>query len=451
MTKGQLDNLITQGEGQTLEFKLKVTSETGRDICAFANTNTGLLIVGISDGGEIIGSSVKWEEQIASIANSCDPAIYPVIDKVKIDDRLILIVKVEKTGNIHGFKDKVFIRVGSTNRALSIDEIIGLGQKIRRIQFDSEICLQATLKDINWEKTSWFRTTYKFLTGKEILIIDTDLLKNLGGLKEDKVTNGGILLFGQDPERLIPQNQITIVRYPGKESGDNYLDIKDLYGNLFDLIDAADEYIRTHIQIVSTLIPGQIAREEIPQYPFFAIRELVVNAVAHRDYSLGGGRIIIKMFKDRIEFYSPGGFPDGVTEENLMERQYSRNPMIVRILNSIKYIEAIGDGVRRVMDSVKKHPLKPQLPLFREVGGSVKVTLFSADMDELSTLDLELDEKEHRIVQSLREKGRIVSSDVTGMFDVSRDTANRYLNHLISLGIVKREGIGRGVRYRLGQ
>ncbi|MBU2461989.1 putative DNA binding domain-containing protein, partial [bacterium] len=444
-----LDDLISRGEGQTLEFKLKVTPETGRDICAFANTNTGMLIIGLSDGGEIIGSSVKWEEQIASIANSCDPAIYPVIDKIKIDDRLILIVKVEKTGNIHGFKGKVFIRVGSTNRALSINEIIDLGQKIGRIQFDSEICPQATLKDINWEKVSWFRTTYKFFTGKEILITDTNLLKNLGCFKEDGVTNGGILLFGQNPEKLISQNQITIVRYPGKDVSDKYLDMKDFYGNLFDLIDAADEYIRTHIQIVSTLIPGRIAREEIPQYPFFAIRELVVNAVAHRDYSLTGGRIIIKMFKDRIEFYSPGGFPDGVTEENIMERQYSRNSMVVRILNSIKYIEAIGDGVRRVVDSIEKHPLKPRLPSFREVGESVKVTLFSADMDELSALDLELNEKERKIIQSLKEKGKIVSSDITRMFDVSRDTANRYLNHLIRLGIVGREGVGRGVRYRL--
>ena len=280
------------------------------------------------------------------------------------------------------------------------------------------------------------------------------LLENLDCTKKDKVTNAGILLFGKTPEMFITQNRVTIVRYSGKEVSDKYLDLKDIRGNLFDLIDHADEYIREHIQIASQLIPGQINREEIPQYPLFAIRELVVNAVAHRDYFIRGSRIIIKMFRDRIEFSSPGGFPADITPENIVDRQYSRNPVIVKTLNMVRYIEAIGDGIDRVLEAVRTHQFRPPMPLFKDVGNNVIVILYSADMSKLNFLRIEklaLTDKEREIVDILRDKLKITSGDVQREFDVSRDTANRYLQRLMKLGLIRREGTGKATRYALNK
>jgi ATP-dependent DNA helicase RecG len=188
----------------------------------------------------------------------------------------------------------------------------------------------------------------------------------------------------------------------------------------------------------------------IPQYPLFAIRELVVNAVAHREYFVHGSRIIIKMFADRIEFSSPGGFPADITPENIVDRQYSRNPIIVKILNMVRYIEAIGDGIDRVLEVIKTHPLKPQMPVFRDVGNNVIVILHSADMSKLDFLKIEklaLNDKEKKIVNILKYKARINSGDIQKEFDVSRDTANRYLKKLMKLGLIRKEGKGKATYY----
>ncbi|MCG2827615.1 MAG: hypothetical protein L6265_13575, partial [Thermoplasmatales archaeon] len=320
-----------------------------------------------------------------------------------------------------------------------------------KIRFDEQICEKASLKDIDWDKLEWFKSAYKSVTDKEILTENKKLLENLGCIKEGTITNAGILLFGKNPERFIPQNQITVVRYPGNSISDKYADMKDFYGNLFDLIDRADDYVKDHTQIASMLIPGQIPREEIPQYPLFAVRELIVNAVAHRDYFIHGSRIIIKMFNDRMEYNSPGGFPSDITPNNIIDRQYSRNPILVKVLNKVKYIEAIGDGIDRVFDSVKKHPLKPKLPLFREVGNSVIVALYSANMSKLMEKELEnrLSERQKKSLEYLRKNGRITRKEYEDINRVSKRTSTRDLNDLMKKKIIKKVGKGPSLYYIL--
>ena len=450
MTLKEIKKLIEKGETQNLEFT-RDTIEVGKSICSFANSNNGIILIGVSDDGEIVGCSAKDEQKIANTAHTCKPSIYPKIEKADVDGKLVFVVKVEKSDQIHSYKNIAYKRVGTHDKPLSPEEVIEFAKDIGKIQFDSQICEKASLGDINWEKMRWFKSLYRSITGEGILTEDKKLLENLGCLKNEVVRNSGVLLFGKSPHRFIPHNRITVIRYLGDEISDRYQDIKEFYGNLFDLIDDTDRYIREHIQIASILIPGQIPREEIPQYPLFAIRELIVNAVAHRDYSIRGGRIIIKMFKNRIEYSSPGKFPPGITPENIVDMQYSRNPTIVDVLNTVKYIEAIGDGIDRVLNSVNNHPLKPKSPLFREVGNSVIVTLYGADMNKLERIELErkLNEREIQIVDYIKEKGKITGSNVQSMFNVSRDTSNRYLNRLIKMSIIKRKGRGRATYYAL--
>ncbi|NOQ55380.1 MAG: hypothetical protein GQ477_01095 [Nanohaloarchaea archaeon] len=151
-------------------------------------------------------------------------------------------------------------------------------------------------------------------------------------------------MFGKTPDDLFPRQYITIARYPQKDIGSAYLDIKDIKGNLFEQIDESEKYINTHIEALYRLKEGQVSRERVPQYPPSAIRELIANAVAHRDYRVSGSTIIIKMYKDRIEFDSPCGFCGNVNEKNILTEQYSRNPIIVKNLNKTRYIEEMGEG-----------------------------------------------------------------------------------------------------------
>jgi len=458
MTIENLKQLIQQGESENLELKPSL-SDTARIVevaASLANTQGGMIVIGVSDRGLIHGTTIgkqTIERLTNTITDNTDPVIYPNIAVHKLEGKEIIVLEVSESLNKpHLAYGKAIKRIGNVTKLMKRDEFerLLLGRSRLKPQFDSEICEEASLEDINWDKVDWFRTAYKITTGKEILTENVKLLENLDCIKKDKITNAGILLFGKNPGMVIPQSQITIVRYPGKNVSDRYLDLKDINGDLFDIIDYADKYIKEHIQIASHLIPGQIHREEIPQYPLFAIRELVVNAVAHRDYFVQGSRIIIKMFEDRIEFSSPGGFPAGITPENIVDRQFSRNPIIVKILNMVRYIEAIGDGIDRVLEVIKTHPLKPQLPVFRDVGGNVIVILYSADMSKLDFLKIEepaLNEKEKKIINILKYKARINSSDIQKEFDVSRDTANRYLKKLMKLGLIRKQGEGKATYY----
>ena len=461
-----LKELIKKGESEKVEFKksLAERKEVLETISAFTNSNGGHIFVGIEenkDGSvkDVVGVKIKGKE-IENLGNeikqNTDPVIYPSIEIRELKGKLVLVIEVKETPAKPVFAkiNKIpvaFKRVGKTNQKMDVNELRRIISEGREFLWDSHVCEDANLEDIDWKKVGWFKSLYKYITGKEILTEDRRLLENFKCLENDTVKNSGILLFGEKPHKFISNNRATVVRYPEDEISDTYLDIKDFYGSIFDLIDNTDKYIRDHIQIASKLTPGQIHRDEIPQYPLFAIRELIVNAVAHRDYSIAGSRIIIKIFKNRIEYHSPGGFPPGITPENIVDMQCSRNPAIVEVLIKVKYIESIGDGIDRVLNSVKNHPLNPELPLFREVGNSVIVTLYGADMDKLEHKKSErkLNEKEMQIIDYIREKGSITSGNVQSMFNVSRDTSSKYLNQLIKTGIIRRHGRGKTTYYAL--
>lgn len=315
MHKKELLAIIKSGESSRVEFKSSLANldRLGEIACSFANSKGGVILIGVSDDRQIVGIDVgrqTVERTVDVIVDNSDPKIYPEVTPIVIGAKHIIAIKVnESHDKPHLFQGRAFIRLGKNAKPMSRNEYERLLIKRSRIdvQYDREECAGAKLNDIDWLKVKWFKSVYKNFSGKSVSSSDQKLLEGLGCVKNNRVLNGGMLLFGKQPDKFISQNQITIVRYPGENVSDRYLDIKDFYGNLFDLIDKADDYIKEHIQISSHLVPGQIPREEIPEYPFYAIRELIVNAVAHRDYFISGSRIIIKMFKGRIEYSSPGG------------------------------------------------------------------------------------------------------------------------------------------------
>ncbi len=268
-----------------------------------------------------------------------------------------------------------------------------------------------------------------------------------------KVTNAGILLFGKDVEEHFPKYYISVARYAGKDIGIGYLDLKDFKGNLFELIDSTEKYIQEHIETLYRLKEGQVAREAILQYPKYVIRELIVNAVAHRDYSIRGSRTLIKIFKDKIEFDSPGGFAGGVNENNILYQQYSRNPTIVRVLNKIRYIEEIGEGWNRIVNELRSYPLKSTPPSVKG-DGRVVATLFGPDLELESELtqfkDTSLNERQQRALAFLRLYGKIKVSDYMEICSCQRKTALRDLNELLAKKLIKRIGArGKYVHYTM--
>ncbi len=200
------------------------------------------------------------------------------------------------------------------------------------------------------------------------------------------------------------------------------------------------------------LVAGKAAREDIHQYPPFAVRELIVNAVAHRDYSIFGSRIMIQMFRDRIEVHSPGGFPGDITPDTALNKQLTRNPTIAQVLHDLGYIERFGMGLDRVFEAVRNHPLKPELPSIQEIGELVIVTLhspeeFLAPEPAKPEVIAELNPRQQKALAYVREHTYITSGEYAKMMHVDRKTAYQDLQELVSRGILVKKGKRRGSRY----
>ena len=306
-----LKELIERGETQSLEFKesLRLKDEIGETVSAFSNSDGGTVIVGVSNSGGVHGVDIgknTLEEFANYIKRNTDPQIFPSVKILEIGGKNVVMVEVEESREKPVFfKNHAYKRVGKTNQMISSSELRKLAKESgERVYWDEQICKEARLENIDWGFVkNFFIPGYEKFSERRIIGTAEELLEALSCIKEGKPTNAGILLFGENPQYFFRNSYIALARYKGKMEGVERLDYKEFFGNLFHQIDECDKYIKEHIAIMSRLLPHKVEREDIPEYCWFSIRELVTNAVCHRDYEDQGSKVIAKIFSDRIEFY----------------------------------------------------------------------------------------------------------------------------------------------------
>ncbi len=458
MDQEHLKELIQGGESAELEFKksLSLSESIGKTISSFSNASGGTLIIGVTDSGEIKGVHIGKNtlEQLANrIKQHTDPKIYPSIDTENIDEKDILIIEVKESQEKPVFyRNNAYKRVGKSTHKLNSSEIRKLAKNSgEKTSWDEQICEEATLEDIDWtfvEET--FIPLYEEATEKETAGKPKDILRSLGCIKDTKITNGGILLFGNDPQQFFKNSYIALARYSGEEVGTRRLDYKEFRGNLFQQIDKCNEYLSEHIAVMSRLHPGEIRREDIPEYGRFSIRELLTNAVCHRNYSDQGSKVIIKMFSNSIEFYNLGGLSKGITADNITFKQYSRNPIIAKVLAKVEYIEELGEGWDKIIKEHEEHPLSPELPKIESDEHSTTVTIFSTKEKFEEEKEVELNERQEKALKYLEEHGKITNREYRDINPgISDRTALRDLEELKEKNIVVRKGAGRKTHYEL--
>ncbi|HDS11331.1 MAG TPA: hypothetical protein ENN77_00315, partial [Candidatus Wirthbacteria bacterium] len=182
-----------------------------------------------------------------------------------------------------------------------------------------------------------------------------------------------LLLFGNQPQRFIKNSYLTIVKYNqhlDMEVNRNYL------GNLIHILEDAYADLTDLIPTKEVIDPKTGKRMRTPIFPYVAVREVLVNAIVHRDYNLIGSRVIISIYPDRIEFQSPGNLPAGITPKTILRSQYSRNPEITEILNYLGYLEQLGSGLDRTFQAYQNSNLPPSIENFDNM---VIVTLYKID------------------------------------------------------------------------
>jgi ATP-dependent DNA helicase RecG len=184
---------------------------------------------------------------------------------------------------------------------------------------------------------------------------------------------GGLVIFGKNPDNTLPQNGISFAHFRGNEITDELIDKKVIDGRLQDIAEQTLVVLKNNMKNPSTI--NQLKREEKEEYPVLVLREAIVNALVHRNYSISGSKIRIFMFDDRIEFHSSGKLPNTVTIEKMkIGVSYARNPFLVKYMENMRYIDQLGRGIPMIIKEMKDMGVKE--PDLRELGEEFILTVY---------------------------------------------------------------------------
>jgi ATP-dependent DNA helicase RecG len=451
-----MTKFIDKKESENLEFKKSVGEwkEIVETVAAFSNTSGGRIIVGVSKSGNIVGMEIgknTIEDLTNKIVTNTDPKIYPKIAAEKIGEKNVIIIEVnESTDKLVLAFGRPFKRVGKSTIKMSKDEYETsiLEKHKEKLRFDNQICEDTRLGDIDEEEIKLFLKKAKTERGLniELDLSLKEILMRLKLIKDSKLTNSAILLFGKNPQSFFIQAEVKCVRFKGTGVTGTMIDMKDIGSNLIDQVIEVEKFIFSHISLTSWIENGKIERQEKWEYPPKAIREALVNAIAHRDYR-SPSKVQVRIFDDRIEFWNPGKLPEGWTVETLKEKHESKpfNPLIARAFFWIKYIEEVGTGTNKIIDWCKEWGL-PE-PDFEYTGTNIVTTFRKSKLTREYLENLGLNERELKIIEHIKVNNRITSSAIQKMFNVRRKAANSYLKKLIDLGLIARKGAGKMIYY----
>jgi ATP-dependent DNA helicase RecG len=340
MKQQDLQNLLALGEGFTTEFKRSGTSNLGREICAFANATGGVILIGVNDAGEVLGVNDhnRLKSEVQAIARSAEPPIAVDVESV---GEVLAVTVPQQHGKPYSFGGKFFMREGASSQQMSRQEICEFFFKEGLIHFDETPSRRFSLEeDLTEEVWSLFRKRAR-------IPVDMDpvtALKNLHLIKDGEMTHAGAWLLARDIRKFNTSADVACALFMGTDKV-RILDRRGFNGDVYTMIDEVVAYILSKINV--EYIIKHVKREERPELPEEALREAVVNALAHRDYR-STANVQVYIFKDRVEIVSPGGLPAGMTVADLGVKSIPRNPLLFAMLHRMEAVEHIGSGIKRI-------------------------------------------------------------------------------------------------------
>jgi ATP-dependent DNA helicase RecG len=343
--------LLENGETDHVEFKSAFGKEVVISLAAFANTAGGKVLVGVSNSGQPIGmdmSAESGQRYINEIKNATYPQIIPHLSSFEIEGATVLLFEInEYPIKPVSYKNRYYKRVKNSNHLLTLDEIVELQQQSLNISYDA-YSIEQPLESLDWSLMERFITKANS-TGR--VNLGDDLLTNLTKLKliqKGKPTLAAMLLFGNHGYSL------HLGRF---KAADTIIDDLLLRAPLINALEEAMVFIKKHINL-SYAFDGSLQRKERWQYPIEALRELLLNAVVHRDYK-NTSDVVIKIFDDRILFTSPGRIYGNLTIADLQRDDYVssiRNKLLAESFYLMGDIEKYGTGFIRIRQWLKDYP-----------------------------------------------------------------------------------------------
>lgn len=457
MNTNELTTLIQSGEGERLEFKERWNEAALTTLAAFANTQGGAVLVGVSDDGHSVGWTGSDRDLQAIADQTADSLrIQPSVTVQAYQGQKVLVIRTGTSLVPVAYRGRYYRRIGNTTREIAPEElgrffVARLGVKWDSIPGDygPEALDPETVQ-------AFVRSAHKrlpYLREDEPI---QSILAKLDLLREGKLTRGALLLFGQQPQQLFLSGSIHMGRF---KDAITIVDDKLLRGNLFQQLEQAMQLFRQYLQ-VRYAIPSAVGegtmvdavrRHEQWDYPLEALREAVVNALVHRDYFETGMDTQIRVYEDRVVISNPGGLPEGMTTEELRHeghRSIPRNPLLAQVFYYAELAEKWGTGTTRMIRRCLDEGL-PE-PTFEANGSTFQVTLSKDPYTDERLRQLGLSERQIRAVLWSKEHGSISNQEYQTLSGVSERTATRDLAELVRQEILTQVGrTGKGTTYRL--
>jgi len=468
MSAAEIDKLFKQGKGPKLHwFPDDVTvNDLACILTGMANNEGGTVLLGIEPrSGRVSG--VRDADYLGDIVFQAallvdPPLVLPIPLVHEVENKKIVSVTVPP-GLPHAFnlEGRYLVRDGERTNPLPPRQLRALMMKRGSLQFEAQVPDDASIDDLDFDQVTAYREALDLHPDEplEDLLSRRGCLKNIDGVL--KPTYAGLLLFGRHPQKWIPSATVLAARFSGVVVSDKFVK-HEIRGTLPQQLRQAETFVRDQLRSIVRLIG--LTRQETPEYPLEAVRELLVNAVAHRDYNQAGDSIHLHIFADRLEVHSPGDLPGPVTLNNLLEARFSRNPIIAQVLSDLGYVERLGYGLNRVVMVMRQNNLSE--PTFEEVGGAFRVMLFNSledlhpeqsgtkpkvglpSFDSSDYVDHDLNPRQELVLGYLLNHKRLTNRIYQELCpDVSPETLRRDLADLVKKGILLKMGTKRGTYY----
>ncbi len=461
MTREEFDDILKEGETDTVEFKSWIKAKNTKErvalaideLIAFANSKGGTVYFGVEDDThEVTGCDPKYDGQrlIESIYDKTRPPLFTDISDFMYEGKTVIAISVKQDGTTYATTDgRCLKRLGRNSKPFYPDEMSNKYSSIQNPDFSGQVVDESTEDDINKLEIYNLKEKIKLRDSKSTLpeLEDMAFLRDLGLVKADgdkeKLTIAGLLFVGKENsiKRLLPQAEVIYLHYSSEnlEEYDARLDLKQ---PIISVIDRLTEKIQDVNKIVNVQVG--LFRLEVAEFPEKVFQEALLNALAHRDYQ-NTGAVYVKHYPDKVVIENPGGFLDGITAKNIITHPSApRNKLIAETLQRLKYVQRTGQGVDIIFKEMVS--MGKPYPEYRSYNDAVSLTIYSSidDMEFVKFIVREQEKQQHimslaelMILRYLTDNKKILLSDVSDITQIPLDDARRSCNNLIKLGLVE--------------
>ena len=433
----QILGIIKSGESETVEFKSSFDREAIETIVAFVNTRGGKVFIGVTDSGDVKGVEIGKEtlqSWINQVKQNTSSTVIPDIDVYEIKGKSIAVLEVpEYPIKPVACKGRYYKRIKNSNHQLSVSEVVNLHLQSCNNSWDYSLDDRHDENDISLDKV---RNLIEMANKVRAVPITDDpltVLQKYELIRDGKITRAAFFLF------MAGESSLTTIELGRFQTETLIKDGARLKTDLFAEVEGVLAFITKHIHR-AYIITGKAQREERWDYPMEAVREVVLNAIIHRDYTSSSDSIV-KIFDDRIEVYNPGRLPSGLTVEKLLKSDYRssiRNRKLADMFKEAGLVEKYGSGIRRIVEGFKAYGLPA--PKFQEISDGFMVTMMKIPSEETS------EETSARIFTAIKANNLITARKIADILGISSRAIEMRIAKLKQEGRLRRIGPTKGDR-----